>query len=418
MLKHLFSKKALPSQLSYEEARAVLEKREGKLQQELAPHPDAEPEMLYYIAEHGTPEARQAVAANLATPAAANLLLTGDGNTDVRVELARKVGRLLPDLAAAEKRQAYQQTIKTLERLAADKVVRVRAILAEEIKNLKCVPQNVVMQLAHDVEEIVSAPILEYSPLLSDRDLLDVITASRAKGAIAAVARRRGLSEEITDAIVGTADVRAITDLLANKDARLREEGFERILEKAENIIEWHAPLAARVDLPIRLVRRIAGFVGSSLIEQLSQRHELDEETRSELTRALRHRLEREGFEAGGENKARSEIMALFQAGKLDEAFVESALDAGQRDSVIEALSLLAATTRASVEKVLASRGAKAVTALAWRAGLSMRVALKDQSLMLKLKAGELLPARGGVHYPLSEDDMRWQLSHFGISGK
>jgi hypothetical protein len=45
-----------------------------------------------------------------------------------------------------------------------------------------------------------------------------------------------------------------------------------------------------------------------------------------------------------------------------------------------------------------------------------MRVAFKIQVLVVKLKSGELLSAREGVAYPLSEDEMRWHLSYFGVT--
>jgi hypothetical protein len=35
----------------------------------------------------------------------------------------------------------------------------------------------------------------------------------------------------------------------------------------------------------------------------------------------------------------------------------------------------------------------------------------------MHLAAGELLPAREGVHFPLTEDEMRWHLNYFGVRG-
>ena len=77
-LKRLLRPQALPRELSYEEARAVLEAHERKSEEELAARTDAEPEMLYYLAERGSTAARKAVAANPATPAEANRLLVED----------------------------------------------------------------------------------------------------------------------------------------------------------------------------------------------------------------------------------------------------------------------------------------------------------------------------------------------------
>ena len=195
-LKRLLGTKELPPALSYEDARAVLETHQDRLERELAERTDAKPEMLYYLAKRGAPATRLKVAANPSTPAAANLVLAGDVDADVRTELARKIGRLLPGLLASERDHVCELTLQTLQRLASDQLTRVRAILAEEIKSLDCVPKEIVLSLAHDVEEVVSVAIIEYSPLLADNDLLEIIATARVQNALAAVARRRGVRRE------------------------------------------------------------------------------------------------------------------------------------------------------------------------------------------------------------------------------
>jgi uncharacterized protein (DUF2336 family) len=419
LFKRLFGSKELPEDLSYSEARAVLESRKGQLERELASRFDAEPEMLYYLAERGEALTRRHVAANPATPAAANRILAEDVDGEVRAELAQKIGRLLPDLLASERERVCEITLETLQKLATDQLPRVRAILAENVKTLDCVPKPVIDALAHDAEETVSVPILEYSPLLSDSDLLEIVASARARNALAAVARRRGLSEEVSDAIVASLDTGAVAALLSNPNAHVREGTFEKIIERAQSIKSWHAPLAMRSDLSLRALRRVAGFVAASLIEQIAARHDLDEETRSHLKRSLRARVEKDAAEAAStdEDKIHAQAMRAKDSGELDESFVESAMEVGNRDLVIESFAVLVGMPRSTIEKVFASRSSKAITALAWKAGLSMRVAFKIQTAIGKLHADELLPARAGVAFPLSEDEMRWHLSYFGFSG-
>src|SRR2546430_4090245 len=119
-LKRLLHVKELPQKLSYEEARAVLESHKKQLEDELAERTDAEPEMLYYLAERGAPKVRRKVAANPSAPAAANRFLAEDADADVRAELAQKIGRLLPDLLASERDRVCELTLETLQRLASD----------------------------------------------------------------------------------------------------------------------------------------------------------------------------------------------------------------------------------------------------------------------------------------------------------
>jgi len=419
LLKRFFGLKVLPEDLSYGQARAVLESHEGQLECELAGRFDAEPEMLYYLAERGDTPTRRRVAANPATPPAANRFLADDVDSEVRIELAQKIGRLLPDLLASERERVCELTLETLQKLATDQLPRVRAILAENVKTLDCVPKFIVDALAHDAEETVSVPIIEYSPLLSDSDLLEIVASARARNALAAVARRRGLSEDVSDAIVASLDTAAVAALLSNPNARVREGTFEKIIDHAQSIKSWHGPLAMRSDLSLRALRRVVGFVAASLIEQIAARHDLDEETRAYLKRSLRARVEKDATDAlsSAEDKAQAEVLKAKQSGKLDEHFVESAMEAGNRDHVIEAFAVLVGMPRATIEKIFASRSAKAITALAWKAGLSMRVAFKIQTAIAKLHADELLPARDGVAFPLTEDEMRWHLSYFGFPG-
>lgn len=415
-VKRMLSAKALPQRLSYEDARGVLESQEASLQEELARHPDAEPEMLYYLAGNGNAATRRAVAAHHATPAAANRTLADDVDPEVRAELAQKIGRLLPDLLASERERVCELTLETLDRLAQDQLPRVRAILAQEVKALTCVPKHIVDRLARDVEAVVSAPILEFSPLLSDSDLLEIIATARASTALSAVARRRGVSEEVSHAIVAALDIPSVASLLANPSARIREDTMEKVIDYAQAIEAWHGPLVMRTDLSLRAVRRIAGFVGASLLESLASRHGLDEETQSVLKRNLRQRLERDLGPPDEDERMRAAVAAAQDGGKLDEHWVEDAIETGQRELVFEAMAALARCPRSVIDKIAASRSAKAITAIAWRAGLSMRTAFKIQTLIVKLPADEWLPARAGHAFPLSEDEMRWHLSYFGLS--
>jgi hypothetical protein len=59
---------------------------------------------------------------------------------------------------------------------------------------------------------------------------------------------------------------------------------------------------------------------------------------------------------------------------------------------------------------------AKPLVALVWHAHLSMRTAFRIQTSVMKLPGHELLPARGGVHFPLSKEEMRWHLSYFDVA--
>lgn len=405
----------LPAVLSQADSLRILETRNAEAREELAAREDAAPEVLFFLASEGSLKARRAVASNAASPAHANRLLAEDGDEEVRSELARKIGRLMPDLSPDVSERMRTLTIETLERLAQDQAVRVRRILADEIKALDCVPKHVIDRLARDVEE-VAAPILEYSPLLSDADLVEIISSAQARFTLSAIAKRKPLSANVSSAIAEALDVPAVAELLANSSAHIREATLEKIIEHGSRIKEWHLPLVLRNDLSQRAIRRIAGFVSAALLDTLAQREKLDDKTRGILAKRVRQRVdEPEDGARDPAAQAQSDVAALHREGKLDDSAVEVAAESGKREFVIAALALLTRTPPETVRRIIQSGAAKPAIALVWYAKLSMRVAFKVQTFVMRLNGSELLPAREGVRFPLTEDEMLWHLNYFGI---
>jgi len=381
---------------------------------ELASRTDAGADVLQYLAQHGTPAVRAAVAANPAAPAVTNRLLADDDAEDVRVELAVKIGRLMPGLSERESSHIFALTIETLECLARDASVRVRAILAEEIKHLDCIPKDIALALARDLHTVVAAPILQYSPLLSDADLIEIIACGQVQEVLTAIASRRPVSEPVSDRLVQALDVPAVAALLVNPDTNIRKETMDRIIEQAEEIQAWHMPLALRADLSARAIRRIGQLVGASILERLAARNDLSDATRIHLNRELRARL----AEAPSSDEAAAPADTVANArkeGRLDSIFVEQAAQAGQREVVVLALAQLANCSEQTVKKILSSGNAKPLVALVWHAHLSMRVAFKVQTFVMKLPGRDILPARGGIGFPLGKEEMRWHLNYFNI---
>jgi uncharacterized protein (DUF2336 family) len=404
---------AVPStetERSPEAILGLLEKRASTAGGELASYAGAGEDVLHYLAVNGEVATRNAVAANPGAAPKTNLVLSVDREESVRANLAGKIGTLLPGLLTAESEHLRELTLATLDKLARDEAPAVRAILSEAIKTLDCVPKPIVQKLARDVEAIVALPILEYSPLLDDLDLIEILAAARATDIFCAVARRKGLSEDTSDAIVAKFDTRAVAVLVANETAKIRNATLDKIVVRAAGVPELHYPLVLRADLSAGLIRRIAAFVGAALIETLAKRHDLDDGTRAHLKRELKARVE----SAAADDKEPDDDRAQPQ--KYDEAFVEAAADSGRKEGIVAAISAIAGIKPEVVRKVLGSGSAKALTALAWRAGFSMRTSFKIQCAIMHLRGGELLYARGGNAFPLTEDEMRWQLKYMGIA--
>ena len=406
-------KNSLPDALSYEQARDILVGANEETRSALAGRDDIEPEILYYLASDDSLDVRRQVAANAHTPRHADKILTQDADDEVRVELARKISRILPDLDDTVRARVRELAIEVIETLAHDQLPRVRQIVAEEIKQSESVPHSIVMTLAQDVELIVAAPILEYSPLLNDDDLKEIIATSTVKGALEAIARRSSVSETVADTVAATLDIPAVATLLANPNAQIREDTLDAIIDNAESIEDWHEPLSMRSSLSVRAVRRIASFVGSSLVSIMIERNKLPDEVAEEITRKVRSRIESEELDDEEGSHAGYDFEQLLADGKLDGQFICDLIDNGRRGAVMEALSTLAEMPVPKVKDILESRNGMVITSLCWRAGLSMRTALRLQSDFAYLKSDQIVNAKNGVDYPLKPEEMDLHLSFF-----
>lgn len=402
-----------PQRYRYEEARRVLEEQNKSGKLELAASRDVQPEILYYLATDESCAVRQLVAANPATPHHADKLLARDVVEDVRSELARKIARLLPDSNDEERRVVRERAIEILETLAQDQAPAVRKIIAEELRASLHAPRRLIRKLAEDPEYPVCTPVLEYSPLLSDDDLKEIIAFTQVKGAIAAIARRASVSEEVADSIAASLDVPAVAALLVNPHANIREETLSLIVENAAEVVDWHAPLVGRPNLSVRLMRRLATFVASALVREMVSAHDMGAGDGEALLGRVRQRIQDEPVDAAETAKKVESVQDLFARGALTEKYIIEALDRNQRDIVLQALSLLSNIAADDVRTIIARKNPQRITALVWKAGLSMRTAFRIQAEVAMVPHRQLLFARDGVDYPLTQSQMQGLLDPF-----
>ncbi len=402
---------------NYDQAKVIVENGDGEERRNLAMQEDIEPEILYFLANDKDPLVRREIADNDGTPLQADMILSKDPDEEVRKEVAHKLGRLLPDISFDQQDKLSKMALDILDTLARDQMRDVRAIVSDEIKHARNVPKNVVRRLAEDAESVVSAPVLEYSPLLSDKDLLEIVAFGIESGAMTSIAKRKELPQEVVDAIIESGDENAIPALLENKSAKISEKTIDMIAVEAEGHEEWHPPLVDRGNLPVRTVRRIASFVSAALFERLIENNDVEEKAVDEMRMEVRKRIDSNELLETETDAAREKAMEraekLFKQGKLTEDVVKKAIDVNDSHFTRYAISHMSGLPSEVVRKMLGSGSGKAVTSLCWKAGMTMRTAVQLQRKVAKVRPNSLLQARGGNEYPLTDDDMEWQIEFY-----
>jgi uncharacterized protein (DUF2336 family) len=406
--------------LSYAQSRDLARAGDAGVRRSLAQRADVAPEILYYLAEDADAGVRRAVAVNQATPRQADLLLARDPDGNVRLALARKIGRLAPGLSPSHRDALSRLTLEALTTLARDALPRVRRAIAEEVKALDNVPEALVQGLARDVAVLVAAPVLEFSPLLSDSDLLEIIHSAPVRGALCAISRRHGLAALLCDAIADAGDDAAVAELLANPSAQIREETLDRLIDQAPAFPEWHRPLACRPKLSHEAAQRITRVVSRALLAELARAGGLAPTVATALQERVEARLDSAEACAGeGDAEAadpvpdlpaRRQSVASAEAG---EAAILDLIQRGRVGQLSEALAVRADLAPLAVRRIVRAGSAEAIVALAWKAGLSMACATALQTRIANIARGQVIAATAEDDYPLEADALARLLDSF-----
>ncbi len=402
--------------MEYEDSKSRATDANVGVRRKLATRANVQSEILYFLAEDADAGVRCEIATNPSTPVQADEILARDTDENVRCRIAEKIARLAPELTASERDRAGDIVTGILETLARDEAAKIRRVLANELKSAKGVSASVIEQLARDHDEAVSAPVLRNSPLLSDAFLVEFIESGPVQAALQAISGRKGLGAGVADAIVATDNRDAITTLLSNKSAQIREETLDRLVDGAADIDDWHTPLVARPSLSAHAVTSLSRFVTEALLEKLKARKDLDPAVAQAIGEGMRRRL---GNGGGADSAAEDPESAIDKVRRLlaeknleDRAFKAATLR-GVRQFVIEAVAVLGQLGTPAVRKAFSLASAKGVAAMAWKAGLSAELAHQLQLRLAKVAPSEAIKPSGGG-YSLSAKDLDWQIEFFG----
>lgn len=122
-----------------------------------------------------------------------------------------------------------------------------RVRCAQGLMRVHDAPKALLRYLARD-EITVAAPLIENGVGFDDSDLIATVRAGVAPHWLA-VARRRGLSEPVTDALIQTADAAVVEAVLKNQSARLSIRGVDLAVSLSKRTAALAGLLAQRQEL-------------------------------------------------------------------------------------------------------------------------------------------------------------------------
>ncbi|MGB0749156.1 MAG: DUF2336 domain-containing protein [Magnetospiraceae bacterium] len=212
-------------------------------------------------------------------------LLT-DPSGETRAEMAAKVAAQYDVSRLTEAERTIAQEIFDI--MVKDAEVRVRAALAQNIKENPDVPHHIAAALARDVDS-VALPVLQFSEVLTDADLMEIIK-SQSESKQVAVAGRKTVSETVSQALVESGGEAAVSTLVGNDGAELTDAAFSTVIERYPDNSKVHAAMVGRAKLPVRVSEQLVTVVSDRLKSVLVKRLELPDTLASDLLFQSRER--------------------------------------------------------------------------------------------------------------------------------
>jgi len=254
-----------------------------------------------------------------------------------------------------EERKIAEEIFKIMVK---DAEVRVREALSESLKSSDSIPHDVAVTLANDVKE-VSMPMLEFSEVLTDEDLVEIIK-SQDSDAQQAIASRSNVSANLADTIVeNTSDAEVVATLMKNDGAELQEDTMDKVLDKYGDDERVNVPMAQRAQLPLKVTERLVNLVSEQVRDHLVTHHEMSSDMVMDLFFNARERATANLIHDG--TKAEMDfgdfVEQLHSNGRLTETLIFRALCLGDVIFFEAALAKLADIPIGNAYQLIHDRG-------------------------------------------------------------
>ncbi len=212
--------------------------------------------------------------------------LLNDSSPRARAQTTAKIAAEFDAASLSEaERQIAEQIFRTLVK---DTEVLVREALSAHLKATPELPHDVALALARDVDS-VALPMLKFSEVLTDDDLIGIVRGQEAAKQVA-IAQRSGVSEAVSDALVETGNEAAVAQLVGNEGAELSEGALDRVIEDFKDSTPVSDSLARRPNLPPIIAERVVSALTERLQAYLVSKHDVSADVASTLIFQARER--------------------------------------------------------------------------------------------------------------------------------
>ena len=280
---------------------------------------------------------------------------------DVKAKLGEKVAHHLdfPEISDSEKELA----IKIIEHLAKDTALIIRKTLSENLKNSRSLPRDIAVGLANDIEE-VALPIIEFSSVLTDTDLIKIINTGNPTKQVA-IAKRSEVSNQVASVLIETNNEDAVAELVSNPGADLKEENYSRVVEKYPGSSKIHENMITKRKLPVAIREKMMNIVSGHLKDYLLKQKGMTDEVVSNVMEQTQEKATIQHISTGSSAEEVADLVRqLAQNGRLTPSIILRAICLGDITFFENAIALLAKVPLNNAKILIHDAGPSSLNAL------------------------------------------------------
>lgn len=287
---------------------------------------------------------------------------------------AETSGKLAAQFESGDLGPAERQIAEDIFRaLAKDVEVRVRESLSAHLKSSPDVPHDIALALARDVDS-VSLPMLKFSEVLTDKDLVEIVKDQGERKQVA-IAQRPRVSSKVADALIDTGNETAVARLVSNDGAEITETSLERVMTDYNESTAVSNSLTRRPSLPAAVSERLMGAIAERLQEYLTTTMELGPDLASNLILQARERATMSLVEFGStDTELDNLIEQLIRKDRLTPSLLLRALCVGDINFFERALAKSAGVHLKNARKLIHDQGDLGLQSLYLKANLPRRL--------------------------------------------
>jgi uncharacterized protein (DUF2336 family) len=279
--------------------------------------------------------------------------IVNHGDPKRRAEAARRITELFLQGAANFQPAHVDLFDGVLIGLVPHTEMAARSDLAERLSLLANAPRALVGQLAREDELSIAGPLLRRSPVI-DEDALIEIARVRGQGHLLAMSERPALSPNLTDVIVRRGDREVVRRAAGNSGALFSPSGYSTLIKRASQDGVLTLTVGQRDDLSgPQLKELLAGsidIVRRRLFDVVKPARQADiKRAIGEISGVAEQVESRRDFAP-----AQGKILALHEAGELNESALLGFAKAYKYEESVAALAALSGVKIATLDRLIA----------------------------------------------------------------